>query len=102
MTKNELLLKIKKLSEEIDNLKAVEANFERQNIIFKQAQSIANLGTWSFDLLTEKMEFSDQIYKIFGVQNTSDFANKRSYDKYIHPEDRAKTQEAFENWKADR
>lgn len=51
------------------------------------AQRIGNMGSWQWDVRTNKLAWSDQVYRIFGVEK--DFAP--TYERYlqlIHFEDR--------------
>jgi PAS domain S-box-containing protein len=54
--------------------------------LFKQAQTLAHLGNWTWDLKTNEYDWSDEMYKIFEVDRNQ----KLSYDEwltYIHPSD---------------
>jgi PAS domain S-box-containing protein len=51
------------------------------------AQRIAHIGSWEWNLLNNKISWSDEMYRIFGLKPQEEL----SFDKilnYIHPEDR--------------
>jgi len=73
---------------------------ERQKILLNlseslnRAQQIAHLGNWEWDIQTNALWWSDEIYRIFGLEPQECQA---TYDKFlerVHPEDREKIQEA--------
>lgn len=53
----------------------------------KQAQSIAKIGSWSLDLRTDKLIWSDQIFSIFGIDQRCFGASFAAFLDCIHPED---------------
>jgi len=53
-----------------------------------EAQRMSHIGNWSWDIATNELFWSDEVYRIFGV-NPQEF--KVNYDlflSYLHPEDR--------------
>jgi PAS domain S-box-containing protein len=54
-----------------------------------EAQQIAHLGYWELDIVTHALEWSDELYKIYGFDRSQ---RKITYDDYllcIHPDDRS-------------
>jgi two-component system cell cycle sensor histidine kinase/response regulator CckA len=55
-----------------------------------EAQKLARLGSWDWDLENDVMIWSDGHYHIFGVEPGSfDVSSKPAVESYIHPDDRA-------------
>jgi diguanylate cyclase (GGDEF)-like protein len=52
-----------------------------------EAQRIANLGHWDYDLVHGRLRWSDEIYRIFGVDKQV-FETFEDYFKRVHPDDR--------------
>ncbi len=52
------------------------------------AQSIANLGHWTWDINNGKLFWSDEIYKIFGYTPQEFSATYEAFLETIHPEDK--------------
>ncbi|GIP21304.1 PAS domain S-box protein [Paenibacillus sp. J22TS3] len=52
---------------------------------FVEAQRIALLGSWEWDIQTDKISFSDQIYEIFGLDKQGPLRNDFLF--LLHPED---------------
>jgi PAS domain S-box-containing protein len=60
-----------------------------------RAQEIAHLGSWEVELATNRLIWSDEVYRIFGLQ-PQEFEG--SYDDFleaIHPNDRAAVDAAY-------
>jgi len=53
-----------------------------------QAQRIARTGSWIFDLQNNKLEWSNEIYRIFEVEPDQFEVSYESYLEAVHPEDR--------------
>src|SRR5829696_8967556 len=53
-----------------------------------EAQRIAHVGHWDYDWLSNRLRWSDEIYRIFGVTKEESEGTFRDYFARIHPEDR--------------
>ncbi|WP_168708574.1 ATP-binding protein [Hydrogenophaga sp. PAMC20947] len=62
----------------------------------EDAQRMAKLGHWSLDLRTRDFIWSDEVYRIMGMQQGSDSSAYKDILKRVHPEDRAGFEEKFE------
>ena len=54
-----------------------------------EAQRIAGIGSWDLDLGTETVIWSDQLYRIFGVDPASFKPTFTNFLSLVHPDDRA-------------
>ncbi|WMS87950.1 bifunctional diguanylate cyclase/phosphodiesterase [Pleionea litopenaei] len=63
-------------------------------MLLKESQSIAQLGTWEWDITTGFLFWSDQIYRIFGVQKAKFEASYEGFLSFIHPDDVSLVQDA--------
>lgn len=59
-----------------------------QNEAFRQGESIAGIGTWTWNLHTEEIFYSDNMYHIYGLKPRSIEPSYEYFSKYVHPEDR--------------
>jgi diguanylate cyclase (GGDEF)-like protein/PAS domain S-box-containing protein len=66
----------------------------QQNL--NQAQSIAHLGSWRLDHINEEIWWSDETYRIFGVDKNTFVPTLERFLEMVHPEDRQKVFEAFQ------
>lgn len=53
-----------------------------------EAQRIAHIGNWERDLITDKITWSEEMYRIFRLDPKTFRANYDSFLSYVHPEDR--------------
>ncbi len=53
----------------------------------RTASIIAKLGYWQFNIISEQLFWSDEIYKIWGVDKDSFEVSFSSFFAFIHPED---------------
>lgn len=61
---------------------------ERINEDLAAAQALAQLGSWEWDIKEDKVTWSDELYRIFGVDPGEFDASYDAYIELIHPEDR--------------
>lgn len=82
---------------DISARKAMEAALRasEQNLI--EAQRIARVGNWVWDLSGKLLSASAECYRVFGLAST-DFADSYpAFLKLVHPEDRDSAQAAFDS-----
>jgi PAS domain S-box-containing protein len=73
---------------------AIEA-LDRSNAHLHHAQSIGNLGSWTWHIQTDRLEWSDQMYRLFGIDREGFDGNLATVIAHaIHPDDRAIVEEA--------
>lgn len=53
-----------------------------------KAQSIAQLGSWDWDIKNNALWWSDEIYRIFGLQPQEFEATYEAFLKHVHPDDK--------------
>ena len=67
---------------------------ERDQLI--DAQALAIVGSWETDLTTLDVVWSDQTFRIFGLQPSSVLPTHAAFLGFVHPEDRARVDAAFQ------
>ena len=53
-----------------------------------EAQRIAHLGNWDWDIVKNELWWSDEIYRIFGTNPREFQATYEAFLSYVHPDDR--------------
>jgi PAS domain S-box-containing protein len=76
-----------RLGETLDGLRQSEARFE-------EAQRMAHVGYWHRDLDTNRITWSDETYRIFGLKPREPEITPPRLQELIHPEDRGFWNEA--------
>ncbi|MGM0405647.1 MAG: PAS domain S-box protein [Thermoplasmatota archaeon] len=72
---------------DISERKEKEEKLKRSEERLRRSQKVAKVGTWEIDLETRDLTWSDETYRIFGVERGEDI----DYDKFlelVHPKDR--------------
>ncbi|MDQ3550640.1 MAG: PAS domain-containing protein, partial [Bacteroidota bacterium] len=55
--------------------------------LFKQAQALAHLGNWTFEIDSKQYEWSDEMYNIYELERDKEITYEE-WLNYIHPEDK--------------
>lgn len=61
-----------------------------------EAQAIAHIGSWERDLVTQELTWSDEMYRIYGVDRATFDPTTGAPEEFVHPDDleRIRTQSA--------
>jgi PAS domain S-box-containing protein len=70
-------------------LKEVPDELRRTEGMLEEAQRIAHVGYWERDLKTERIIFSDEVCRIFGLATRESAITIEEVTERLHPEDRA-------------
>ena len=85
--KNALARTNVKLVEEIKERKKAACALNQIQRDLLQAQKMAHIGNWSYDLASLQATFSDEIFRIIGLDPTQPILDDKWYKKFIHPDD---------------
>jgi PAS domain S-box-containing protein len=79
---------------DITELKKIEEALRESEKNLLHAEQIAHVGYWSRDMVSGKINLSDESYRIFGLEDKSIEITLESFIAMIHPEDRNKFKQA--------
>jgi PAS domain S-box-containing protein len=82
-----------KISQQNESLAEAYQELDNYNHQLEEAQRIAKVGSWVWDLRTNEVTWSDQLYRILGVENKGQALTADDFYKYIHPDDIDRIQE---------
>jgi PAS domain S-box-containing protein len=74
------------LSEELQE--AHEALKERSSEQLAEAQALAKLGSWEWDVASNRITWSDEMYRLYGLEPGSVEVDYEKYQSMLHPDDR--------------
>ena len=66
-----------------------------------EAQRIAHLGNWDWNITTNELTWSDEVYRIFGLESQEFVTTYDAFLKSVHPDDREFVKEAVNRALAD-
>lgn len=78
------------IDRDITERKAAEDALRKSEARLANAQRIASLGNWDWDIVGNELHWSDEIYRIFGVAPREFGATYEAFLGYVHPDDREK------------
>lgn len=76
---------------------SLEARIDEAVRSLKKAQEQAKLGSWKLNIETNELLWSDEIYNIFELPNTSEVTTYENFLGAIHPDDVESVNSAFTN-----
>ena len=82
---------------DITDRQTAERALRRSESELAAAQEIAQLGNWAWDVASGAMTWSDEVYRIFGVQPANFSPNYSDFLRFVHPADRARLTTAIDH-----
>ncbi|MBW1852495.1 MAG: PAS domain-containing protein, partial [Deltaproteobacteria bacterium] len=73
---------------DITERKRSEVALQKSEKNLAKAQRLAKLGNWQWDILTNKLEWSDEVFRIFGFTPQQFGATYDAFLEQVHPDDR--------------
>lgn len=77
------------LEHSINVRKRVEGKIRDSEQALAEAQRLAHIGNWEWDTATDKITWSDELYRIYGLHHHEFDGKYRSFLERIHPDDLA-------------
>ncbi|MBI5632755.1 MAG: PAS domain S-box protein [Nitrospirae bacterium] len=82
---------------DISKRKDAEAELRETAESLAEAQRIAHIGSWELDLRSNKLQWSDEIYRIFDIDRSLFGASFEAFVELVHPDDRLFVRDAYTN-----
>jgi two-component system CheB/CheR fusion protein len=80
---------------EITKRKQAEESLRRSEERLKRAQEIAHLGSWELDMIDNRLAWSDEAYRIFGLEPQEFHATYEAFLERVHSDDRDAVDAAY-------
>ena len=97
------------ISQDITQKKRNETNLDQQNKklnelnnALNQAQKLSHVGSWQWNMKTDKAEWSDEMYNIYGVSKDSFYPSNENVSKMMLSEDLYKKEEGINTLMVDK
>ena len=82
---------------DITERKQAEETLKEREKWLSKTQEIAHLGTWELDLVNNRLYWSDEVYRIFGLKPQEFAATYEAFLEHVHPDDRTAVNDAYSN-----
>jgi diguanylate cyclase (GGDEF)-like protein/PAS domain S-box-containing protein len=76
------------ISRDITASKQAEETVRRSEARLAEAQRLARLGGWEWDVQTDEISWSDEVYRIYGLAPQSVVPSFQRFMEVVHPDDR--------------
>ncbi|MCP4602494.1 MAG: PAS domain S-box protein, partial [Proteobacteria bacterium] len=73
---------------DITERKRAEESLRESEAMLAQAQQLAHLGNWEWDIINNKRTWSDEFYRILGLEPQAVEASFETFMERTHPDDR--------------
>ncbi len=61
---------------------------EESENLYKQAEELAEMGNWRWDVVNNKLEWTEQLYKIYGIDPAKELITYERFFELVHPADK--------------
>lgn len=90
-----LFLSINRISSDLGDLRKLNDELMFLNFKFTNAEKIAGLSHWKYNLETKKYSLSDNFYSLIGVSPQNNIESLEAIFPFLHPDDREGVIEAY-------
>jgi PAS domain S-box-containing protein len=85
------------IQRDVSDRKRADAELRRSQELLAEAQRIAHIGSWEYYRQSEQVNWSDEEYRIFGVEPSEFAPSTKEFFKLIHPDDIVRVGASFQN-----
>jgi PAS domain S-box-containing protein len=82
---------------DVTDRKKIEEALRRRDRQLVEAERIGQMGSWELDLLTNRFEWSEEIFRILEIDPTRFGASYKTFLNLVHPDDRQAVDQAYTN-----
>jgi PAS domain S-box-containing protein len=83
---------------DIHEIKEVDHRLRDKEFLLAESQAIAHIGSWSIDFVTACVTWSDEMYRICGVNKETFQPTAKNFNDLIHPNDRDLIKKRLDNF----
>jgi len=87
-------LGVRASNRDITRRKLAEDELKRKDKMLEDAQRIARLGNWEWNIITNTLEWSDEVFQIFGLSPQNFSTTYEAFLESVHADDRENVKQA--------
>lgn len=88
------LVGVSTIARDITKRKRAEDELKKKEHFLSESQRIGHIGSWHYELVSEQLTWTEEMYRVYGVSPDKFYLNIKSFFSLIHPED----QPLMQNW----
>ncbi len=81
---------------DITESKQTEQMLRRNQSLLAEAQEIDHIGCWSWDIRSGRLDWSDELYRVFGLDRDRQSPDHEGFMAGLHPDDRSPISELID------
>lgn len=85
------------VAQDITERKEAEQRLTESRQLLEEAQRLGNIGHWTWIPETDEVEWSNQMYRILGLDPNQPELHVTPFRDYVHPEDRGRVDDAIKH-----
>ena len=82
---------------DITNKKNTEKRLAENATLLQEAQRLAHIGHWTLDIIKDKRYWSDELYRILGMDPKNTDESLEEFYNIVHPDDKGLVRKAYAN-----
>ena len=95
--RNSLIERINLIDQQKSEIQTFNEDLQKSNSFLLQSQSIANIGSWEINTKKNQLICSEQLYKIFSINQKEFDGNHSNFLNFIDPRDRERVEREHNN-----
>jgi signal transduction histidine kinase len=84
-----ILLAYRQISRDFERLKIYNKKLLISSGLMAESESIGKFSTWQWDLDSNKIDYSDNQYRLLGFEPNAFVPEKETFLEFVHPDDKA-------------
>jgi len=82
------MIAVEGIARDIDARKRAESLLAEREQQLAEAQKLAHVGSWEWDMRANEVHWSDEMYRIYGLEPGESEVTYEAYMLHVHPDDR--------------
>ena len=75
----------------------IEQELRHNEFLLKKSQAIAHVGSWELDVIADRLVWSDEVYRMFGLRPQEFDATYEAFLDTVHPDEREGVHKTYSN-----